>query len=555
MSRATWLSHRRSSSSAEPGARDLHLRERALVEERGGGTAGEVLGADRGRPVLARPAAGAQRLVAGGRVRLVPVDPLPARLLPEVGLVLAVPAIGRRYPQRPPRLALVVGVADVVVGLVGLLHPGVRVGGRAVLRAEAADVHVPEVQAGLALGDPLGHDLADPARAGEPVRAEAGGDEEAVDLGLAKAELVVGGERLGPVDDPRDLDLVHRRHALAGVLDDLLEAVDVVLEQAPVEVERDLVEPVGAVGEERRPRVALVAAHHEALAVLAVVDEEVGVAQGGEAPGVVVAEGLGHQVLVRHRDDRDPHARQPAELGGEHPAGDHHDLGLDLALVGDDLPHAPAVGLDPGDPRVREDVAAAAAGAVGQREGELGGVEVAVGGKPGGAQHPVGGHERELLLRLVGRDQLERQPEGLRPPGLAAELLHPLLAGGELDAPALRPSGVELGLLSDPPVELDRVHHHLRQRHRAAGLAHEPGGVEGRAGGQLVAVDQDGVVPAELAQVVGDRGPADPAADDHAAGCVRQITLQSHWPPRVSARSSRRRRSRSCARSASSRSR
>ena len=62
--------------------------------------------------------------------------------------------------------------------------------------AEAADVHLPEVERRLALGDPLGHHLADAARAGQPVRAEAGGDEEAAHLGLAEAELAVGRERL-----------------------------------------------------------------------------------------------------------------------------------------------------------------------------------------------------------------------------------------------------------------------------------------------------------------------------------------------------------------------
>ena len=66
------------------------------------------------------------------------------------------------------------------------------------------------------------------------------------------------------------------------------------------------------------------------------------------------------------------------------------------------------------------------------------------------------------------------------------------------------PHSVQPGSNSDsvaePPVELDRVHHHLRQRDRAAQLADQPGGVEGRAGGELGAVEQDDVVPAELAR-------------------------------------------------------
>ena len=166
-----------------------------------------------------------------------------------------------------------------------------RVGGRAVLGAEAAHVHLPEVEAGLALGDPLGDHPADPAGAGEPVGAEPGGDEEAAHLGLAEAELVVGRERLGPVDQLRHLDLVHRRHPALRVLDDLGEAVPVVLEQAAVEVERDLVEAAGPVGRKAGCALALVAAHHQAAAVLAEVDQQVGVAQGRQSLASAAARG------------------------------------------------------------------------------------------------------------------------------------------------------------------------------------------------------------------------------------------------------------------------
>ena len=83
---------------------------------------------------------------------------------------------------------------------------------------------------------------------------------------------------------------------------------------------------------------------------------------------------------------------------------------------------------------------AALAGALGERERELRGVEVAVRRKPGRAEHAVGRHQREELLRLLGRDQLERQPERLRPARLAAQLLHALLARREPDARRTRPS-------------------------------------------------------------------------------------------------------------------
>ena len=415
--------------------------------------------------------------------------------------MLAMPRRGGREPQRAPGAALVVRIEDVVVGLVRLADPGVGVGRRAVLGAEAADVHLPEVEARLALDDPLRHHLADPAGAGEPVGAEARGDEQPADLGLAEAELVVRREPLGAVDHLRHPDLAHLGHAALRVLDDLGEAVPVLLEQAAVEVARDPVEPARPVGQEGGRAVALVAAHHQAAALLAEVDQQVGVAQRRQMfVAAALAKRLRDDVLVRHRDDRDAHARHAADLGAVHAAGVDDDLGLDVAALGSHAAHAAVGDVDARDGRRGEDRAAALARAVGERVRELGGIEVAVGRQPRRAEHSVGRHQREHLARLVGRDQLEREAERLRPPGLAPQLLHPLLARGEADAAALDPAGIELGLVAEPPVELDRVHHHLRQRDRAAKLAHEAGGVEGRARGQLGALEQDDVLPAQLAR-------------------------------------------------------
>ena len=185
-------------------------------------------------------------------------------------------------------------------------------------------------------------DFADPARAGEPVGAEAGADEEAADLALAEAELVVGGEGLGAVDQLGHRDLVHRRHPALGVLGDLLEAVPVLFQQAAVEVGAgSRSTPAGAVGQEGRLAVALVAAHHQAVAVLAVVDEQVGVAQGGQVPRALAAASprrapratASSGWVTRYWWDigisgtRTP--AMPADLGREHAAGVDHDLGRD----------------------------------------------------------------------------------------------------------------------------------------------------------------------------------------------------------------------------------
>ena len=99
---------------------DLDLGERRLVEQAGRPPRRQRLGADRRRPVLAGPAARSERLVAGGGVRLEPVRALPAGLLAERRAEALEDRVGRRHPERPAGLALLVRVVDVVVGRVVL---------------------------------------------------------------------------------------------------------------------------------------------------------------------------------------------------------------------------------------------------------------------------------------------------------------------------------------------------------------------------------------------------------------------------------------------------
>ena len=221
---------------------DVELRKRGLVEQRCGLAARAVLGTDRGRPELARPTPRAQRLVALSCVRLEPVGALPARLLPEDRAELAQSRVGRRDAQRPPGRSLVPRVLDVVVRLVDLLGADDGVLARAVRRPEAPRVHVPDVERRSPFHDPLGHELAHPAGAGEAVGTEASRDPEAPHVRRAEDELAVGREGLRPVDQLDDLHLLERRHAHDCVLHQFLEARPVLLEQLPVEVGRDPVE-------------------------------------------------------------------------------------------------------------------------------------------------------------------------------------------------------------------------------------------------------------------------------------------------------------------------
>ena len=80
------------------------------------------------------------------------------------------------------------------------------------------------------------------------------------------------------------------------------------------------------------------------------------------------------------------------------------------------------------------------------------------------------------------------------------------------------PSRLEPDLRLQRAVEVDALHHHLRERQGAAELADEAGRVERGAARQLRALDEHDVIPAEPREPVEDRAAADPAADHDRAG-------------------------------------
>ena len=211
-------------------------------------------------------------------------------------------------------------------------------------------------------------------------------------------------------------------------------------------------------------------------------------------------------------------ADHPADLGGEHAAGVDDDVGADLGplarLLDGHAGHSATFRADRDDPRLRADLRAALARAGGQRVGQPGRIQPAVGRQPDGAEDAVGRHQREAVLRLLRRDEIERQAERLGPARLAPKLLEPLRRRRQAKRPDLVPRRVRARLGGQAPVEVGAVHHHLGERHRAPELADQARRVEGRSGGQFGAFDEDDVGPAALGEVVGDARPADPAADD-----------------------------------------
>src|SRR2546430_2133699 len=130
------------------------------------------------------------------------------------------------------------------------------------------------------------------------------------DVRRPEDELAGGRERLRTVDQPDHLRVEEGGNPEERGAPQLVEALPVLLEQLPVEVGRDAVE-----GPRAGP--ALVPAHQQTARLAPEVDEQRRVAQrrhSGRQPARP-----GHQILVRHWDDRDVDPRQSSDFGSEDP--------------------------------------------------------------------------------------------------------------------------------------------------------------------------------------------------------------------------------------------
>ncbi len=222
------------------------------------------------------------------------------------------------------------------------------------------------------------------------------------------------------------------------------------------------------------------------------------------------------------RLERDGDTHRLGELTGPHAGTVHDVLGLDVTMRGADAGDRLAAGQEAGRGHALEDPHAQLAGALGQRHGDVYRVDPAVLLDVEAGQDVVGVGEREQLLHLTGGDLLDvdaAEPVESRD---AAVLLEAVGIGRHLDEAHGLESGRQSGLRLQPAVEIARVLPHLRRGLRGgAERHHEPGGVPGRSGREPVALEEHHVGPAEVGEVVRERGTDHATADDDDAGAVR----------------------------------
>src|ERR1700730_17231884 len=95
--------------------------------------------------------------IHGGRIGRKPVGSFPPGLLAEAGAELGQARIGGRNAKRPSGLAFLVRIVDIVISRVDLDGARQSVVAAAIGIAESPKVHLPEVEAGLAIDDPFRH--------------------------------------------------------------------------------------------------------------------------------------------------------------------------------------------------------------------------------------------------------------------------------------------------------------------------------------------------------------------------------------------------------------
>ena len=377
---------------------------------------------------------------------------------------------------------------------------------------------------GFAVVDPLRQRHAGAAGRDDADRIVAGRHPVAGKLRrLAEIVAVVGGKTLRAVEEGVDAGRRQHRHAVDAHFEDRLEMVHVLGQLVEAEI---LADAVHAPGLGHR----LEGAEHHLAGVLLVVGAFVRHAQHRQ-PGEA-GDRLGDEIEMLAGVQRDGDAVLRAELARPHAGAVDDDVGFDHAAARSpccpgDAGDAAVLRVDLGHLHVLDDRRAALARALGQRHGDVGRVALAVERQMHGADHVRDVEMRIHLLDFVGRNLAHVDVEGARQRGLPVDLVLALLGQRHGDRADLAHAGGDAGLGLELDVEVGRIFREPRHVLRAAQLADQPGGMPCRARGQLLALQEHDVGPAELGQMIGDRAAGDAAADDDGARLGRQVVLLS----------------------------
>jgi hypothetical protein len=217
---------------------------------------------------------------------------------------------------------------------------------------------------------------------------------------------------------------------------------------------------------------------------------------------------------VLHAEHRQLQTDHPADLASPQPAGVDDVLRVDLTPVGHHVPGAVRPLPQVAHPGVAVDLGSRLAGADGIGVGDSARIDVTLDRVVERADEVLVLEQREHLLRLERRDDLELHAEvpaarlGHAQPVEALAVAGQHQPAWQVDRAALTRAGL------DPLIELDGVLLQLGDVGVAVQGVHAPGRVPRRPGRELLALDQHHVGPAGLGEVVEHRRSDDTATDD-----------------------------------------
>ena len=234
-------------------------------------------------------------------------------------------------------------------------------------------------------------------------------------------------------------------------------------------------------------------------------------------------ERLGQQVVVLGCLQGYVDAGQRSDLAAPQARAVDDVLGLDGALVGHDTGHPAALAGEARDGYALDDPGPAHPRALGQRHADVDRVGAALVGHVEAGEDVVGLGERPHLRDLERRDLVVLDPEAPRERCLAPKGLQPPRVRGQRDVPDGPEPGRQPRLLLKARVQVAGVAAHPQRRLVGhPGRGDQPGRVPGGPRGELVALEQQHVPPAQLGQVVREAGSDHTATDDDDLGARGQ---------------------------------
>ena len=359
----------------------------------------------------------------------------------------------------------------------------------------------------MAMDDAVSERHARAAASGHPDGVHAAAEEQPPRLRrFAQQEGAVGREALGAVQQHLHTGGFQRRQPVQRVPHHRLEVVPVLGQQLEGEVLAETVRVDGS-------RARLEAADQQAARIVTDVEMPVVIRQRRHVARDAV-DRLGEQVEVLARPDRNLDPGHGGCLAAPQARAERDGVAAYRAPRGLDAGDTAVRGQNAGHTGVLVDPRAPGLGALDESGAQIRRADPSVVGGPHDADDIVRVHQRPAFPGFADRNGPGADAEQVCQRLLAPDVDEPILAGGDRERALVDPARRLSGLLLELRVEGDGVADEIGEVAGGAQGPHLGGGMPGGAGGQAVALEQDGIGDAGLGEVIQGRASHDATADD-----------------------------------------